>query len=58
MGAGDESLFRSAEMSLVQIYLPTESAHATVSELGELGNIQFKDVSSKEQGHHHPSIRY
>lgn len=47
MGAGEESLFRSAQMSLVQLYMPTESAHATVSELGELGAIQFKDVSGR-----------
>lgn len=32
-------------MSLVQLYMPTESAHATVTELGELGNIQFKDLN-------------
>lgn len=43
--AQDESLFRSATMSLIQLYIPTEVAHATVNELGELGNVQFKDVS-------------
>jgi V-type H+-transporting ATPase subunit a len=31
-------------MSLVQLIIPTEVAHDTVSELGELGNVQFKDV--------------
>jgi hypothetical protein len=31
-------------MSLVQLFVPTEVAHDTVSELGELGNVQFKDV--------------
>lgn len=31
-------------MSLVQLYIPTEVAHDTVAELGELGNVQFKDV--------------
>lgn len=46
MGAGDESLFRSAQMSLLQLYIPTEVAHSAVAELGELGNIQFKDVSN------------
>lgn len=42
---GDESLFRSAEMSLIQVYIPSESAHATVTELAELGNVQFKDLN-------------
>lgn len=32
-------------MSLVQLIIPTEVAHDTVSELGELGNVQFKDVT-------------
>ena len=31
-------------MSLVQLYIPTEVAHDTVAGLGELGNVQFKDV--------------
>lgn len=31
-------------MSLVQLYIPTEVAHDTVAELGELGDVQFKDV--------------
>ena len=32
-------------MSLVQLFVPTEVAHDTVAELGELGDVQFKDVS-------------
>jgi V-type H+-transporting ATPase subunit a len=43
-----ESLFRSATMSLIQLFIPSEVAHATVSELGELGNVQFKDVSDRQ----------
>lgn len=31
-------------MSLVQLFVPAEVAHDTVAELGELGNVQFKDV--------------
>jgi hypothetical protein len=31
-------------MSLVQLFVPTEVAHDTVSALGELGDVQFKDV--------------
>ena len=34
----------SETMSLVQLIVPTEVAHDTVYELGELGNVQFKDV--------------
>ncbi|KAF9036853.1 V-type ATPase, V0 complex, 116kDa subunit family [Panaeolus papilionaceus] len=44
---GDEypSFFRSEQMSLVQLFVPTEVAHDTVAELGELGNVQFKDLN-------------
>ena len=35
----EEGLFRSASMSLIQLYIPSESVHATVTELGELGNV-------------------
>ena len=37
----------SDAMSLVQLFVPTEVAHDTVSELGELGNVQFKDVCAQ-----------
>jgi len=33
------------KMSLVQLFVPTEVAHDAVAELGELGDVQFKDVS-------------
>jgi hypothetical protein len=33
-------------MSLVQLFVPAEVAHDTVAELGELGNVEFKDVRS------------
>lgn len=36
----------SEQMSLVQLIVPTEVAHDTIAELGELGNVQFKDVSN------------
>ena len=37
-------LFRSEEMSLVQLIIPAESARETIANLGELGLLQFKDV--------------
>lgn len=37
-------LFRSEPMQLVQLIIPVESAHLTVSYLGEVGLLQFKDV--------------
>lgn len=39
------SLFRSEEMSLVQLYIPMEIAQQTVAELGELGEVQFLDLN-------------
>ncbi|CAN6543998.1 unnamed protein product [Malus baccata var. baccata] len=39
-------LFRSEPMQLVQIIIPIESAHLTVSYLGDLGLLQFKDLNS------------
>ncbi|CAB11035.2 V-type ATPase V0 subunit a [Schizosaccharomyces pombe] len=39
------SLFRSEEVSLVQLYLPTESARPIMSALGELSTIHFKDLN-------------
>lgn len=33
-------------MSLVQLYIPTEVAHDTLFELGEMGNLQFKDLNA------------
>lgn len=43
------SLFRSAEMTLCQLFLQSEAAYACVSELGELGLVQFRDVSNTRQ---------
>ncbi|KAK7583962.1 hypothetical protein V9T40_004925 [Parthenolecanium corni] len=39
------SLFRSEEMTLCQLFLQTEAAYACVSELGELGLVQFRDLN-------------
>jgi V-type H+-transporting ATPase subunit a len=34
-------------MQLVQLFVQIEAAHDTVDELGKLGLVQFRDVSSK-----------
>lgn len=39
-------LFRSEEMTLAQLFLQSEAAYCCVSELGELGMVQFRDVST------------
>jgi len=39
------SLMRSEQMVLCQLFLQSESAYSCVSELGELGLVQFRDVS-------------
>ncbi|GFR30000.1 hypothetical protein TNCT_20301 [Trichonephila clavata] len=39
------SIFRSEEMTLCQLFLQSEAAYACVSELGELGLVQFRDLN-------------
>ncbi|CAH1774496.1 unnamed protein product [Owenia fusiformis] len=39
------ALFRSEEMTLCQLFLQSEAAYACVSELGELGLVQFRDLN-------------
>lgn len=40
-----EWIHRSEEICLAQIYLQNEAAYNCVAELGELGLVQFRDVS-------------
>lgn len=39
------SHFRSEEMALCQLYIQNEAAYSCVSELGELGLAQFRDLN-------------
>ncbi|PWA23530.1 hypothetical protein CCH79_00006077, partial [Gambusia affinis] len=39
------SLFRSEEVCLVQLFLQSDSAYNCVSELGELGLVEFRDLN-------------
>ncbi|GFR51127.1 hypothetical protein Agub_g13480 [Astrephomene gubernaculifera] len=41
-------LWRSEEMELVRLLIPSESAHDTVAALGEVGLLQFKDLNSEK----------
>lgn len=47
VGAAMGELFRSEEMTLAQLFLQSEAAYCCVSELGELGKVQFRDVSTR-----------
>lgn len=41
----DSTIFRSEEMQLSQLYLQPDTAYAAIAELGELGVVQFRDVT-------------
>lgn len=41
------SIFRSEEMILCEIIFESDSAYECVAELGDLGAVQFRDVSNE-----------
>lgn len=42
------SLLRGEEMCLAQLFLQSGSAYDCISELGELGLVEFRDVSTEK----------
>jgi V-type H+-transporting ATPase subunit a len=42
------TLFRSEEITLCQMFIQPEAAYSSVSELGEIGAVQFRDVSTTD----------
>lgn len=49
MDPRQDTLFRSADMSMVQLYVSKEIDREVVTALGELGLCQFCDVSLHAQ---------
>lgn len=39
------AMFRSEEMTLCQMFIQPEASYTSVSELGEVGAVQFRDVT-------------
>ncbi|MCJ1388405.1 H(+)-transporting V0 sector ATPase subunit a [Xylographa bjoerkii] len=47
MGVPKDTMFRSVDMSMIQLYISNEIGRDIVSALGELGEVQFRDLNSE-----------
>lgn len=45
--ASRDTFFRSSGMSLIQIFIANEIGREIVGALGEVGQLQFRDVSTE-----------
>lgn len=46
MAPSKDTPFRSADMSMVQLYISNEIGREVVNAIGEIGLVEFRDVSS------------
>ncbi|XP_012288952.1 V-type proton ATPase 116 kDa subunit a isoform X2 [Orussus abietinus] len=46
------AMFKSEEMALCQLFIQPEAAYLSVSELGETGTVQFRDLNSDVNSFH------
>lgn len=58
MAPSKDTLFRSADMSLTQLYIANEIGREVVSALGELGIMDFRDVCARQSIPDYPWLQF